>query len=81
MFCDIFLVLPPSLNDTIYGWVCKSRVIQFIVAPLSVTVEVNKYIFAEFSLVFTSYTSCLHHHLEQTVDILQNKLKCTLYYK
>jgi len=60
----MFLLLPPRLDDVVYVWICKSGVIQFIVAPLSVTVEVDKYIFAEFSLVFASYASCFHHHLE-----------------
>lgn len=66
IFCEIFALLPPSLYDAIYSWVCKSRVIQFIVPPLSITVKVNKYIFVEFSLVFTSYTSCFYHHLEKS---------------
>jgi hypothetical protein len=62
----MFSLLPPRLDDVIYAWICKSGVIQFIVAPLSVTVEVNKHIFAEFSLVFASYASCFHHHLKST---------------
>jgi hypothetical protein len=66
----IYFLLPPSLDDFVYGWICESRFIQLIVAPLSVTVEVNKYILAEFSLVFASYMSCFHHHLEKTLDIL-----------
>jgi hypothetical protein len=73
MFCEITALLPPSLDNVIYSWVCKCRVIQFIVAPLSVTVNVNKNIFVEFSLVFTSYTSCFYHHLEKNEICYKNK--------
>jgi len=77
----MLLLLPPSLDDVVYAWICKSGVIQFIVAPLSVTVEVDKYIFAEFSLVFASNASCFHHHLESMFFVCKTAERGTVCHK
>lgn len=62
--------LPSRSYDPVHRWISKSRVIQFIMSPLTVTVQINEDFFSESPLVFKSNSCCFHYSLNEFIGIM-----------